>query len=299
MKYRHLAGIGFATIFGLTFLFTKQALNYVSPMGLIAYRFLVAWLLFALLLLFKIVKLEFPKKMFKYLILTSIFQPVIYFIAETYGLMYIGSGEAGLMIALIPIFVTLLSGLILKERPTKIQYLFIVLSVAGVMIIQLNQLGSSSEHWLGYLLLFIAVLAASFFNISSRHISKEVTPVTSTFMMTSMGALIFNIIYLIQLFIKGETSRYVTNLMHIELIMPILYLAILASVVAFFLVNFTLKYIPAHVSSIYSNISTVIALLAGLIVLDEHLYYFHYIGAIMIICGVYGTVKFQKYKRKL
>ena len=299
MKYKHLAGIGFATIFGLSFLFSKQALNYVSPMGLIAYRFLIAWILFVILILFKIVKIQYSKHMIKYLILTALFQPVIYFIAETYGLMYISSGESGLMIALIPIFVTLLSAWILKEKPKKIQYLFIFLSFIGVIIIQVNQLNSSSSYTHGYILLFIAVIAASLFNISSRYVSKEISPQTSTFFMTSAGALVFNIIYLLQLFSKGELNKYILNLEHIELLLPILYLSIFASVLAFFLVNLTLKHMEAHVSSIYSNISTVIALIAGMVILHEHLYIYHYIGALLIIIGVYGTVKFQKNKRKL
>ncbi len=298
MKYKHLAGIGFATIFGLSFLFSKQALTYVSPMGLIAYRFLLAWIVFMLLILFKVIKIEFPKHMFKYLILTAIFQPVIYFIAETYGLNYLGSGEAGLMIALIPIFVTILSALVLHEKPTYLQYISIIVSVIGVIIIQINQIGGSSDHLIGYIFLFVAVIAASLFNITSRHVSKEVKPETSTFIMTSMGALSFNIIYMIQLATHHELSNYYTNLFHIELLVPVFYLAILGSVIAFFLVNYTLQYMPAHVSSIYSNISTVIALLAGLIILNEQLYLYHYIGALFIILGVYGTVRFQKYKRK-
>ncbi len=299
MKYKHLAGIGFAIIFGLSFLFSKQALDYVSPIGLIAYRFLLAWLIFMGLLLFRVIKIEYPKHMFKHLILTAIFQPVIYFIAETYGLSYIGSGEAGLMIALIPIFVTILSTFVLKERATLIQYGFIILSVAGVGLIQVKQIGRSSDHIIGYICLFIAVIAASLFNISSRHVSKAVKPVTSTFMMTTMGAISFNIIYVIQLLSKDELSNYVSNLMHVELIVPIFYLGILASVLAFFLVNYTLQFMPAHISSIYANISTVIALLAGVFILHEHLYLFHCIGAMMILIGVYGTVRFQNYKRKL
>ncbi|QWB95249.1 DMT family transporter [Mycoplasmatota bacterium] len=295
MKYKHLAGIGFSIIFGLSFLFSKQALEFVSPIGLIAYRFLIAWLFFMLAYVFKLVKIQFDKKMFKYLLLCGLFQPVIYFMTESYGLNLLGTGEAGLMIAIIPIFVTILSAIFLKEMPRKSQIIFMLMSIIGVMVIQLSQLGHDNQL-LGFVFMFIAVIAASLFNITSRYISKTVTPITSTFFMTTMGALVFNTIYTIELLLNDSLSLYITNLNHIELIIPILYLGIVASVGGFFLVNTTLKHMPAHVSSIYTNISTVIAIVAGLLFLNEYLYIYHYIGAVLILVGVYGTVKFQSTK---
>lgn len=296
MKLKHVSGIGFATIFGLSFLFSKTALIYVSPLGLIAYRFLLAWTIFILLILFKIVKIEFKKHMLKFLLLSALFQPVIYFLAESYGLQYIGSGEAGLMIAIIPIFVTILSALILKEKPTPVQYLFIILSVLGVFVIQFNELSHASNQWIGFVLLFIAVLAASFFNITTRHITKTISPITSTFFMISIGAITFNTLYIINLSSQHQLSTYITNLNHIQLLLPILYLGSIASIGGFFLVNVTLKHMPAHVSSIYTNISTVIALIAGVIFLHEQLYWYHILGAVMILIGVYGTVRFHSYQ---
>jgi len=72
-------------------------------------------------------------------------------------------------------------------------------------------------------------------------------------------------------------------------------LGIIASIGGFFLVNFALSKVPAHVSSIYSNLSTIVALIAGAVLLSERLYYYHYIGGLMIIVGVYGTVRFNRY----
>jgi len=295
MKYKHLAGLGFSIIFGLSFLFSKQALIYVTPIGLIAYRFLFAWLTFLCLIIFKVIKINFKKSMIKYLILCGLFQPVIYFIGETYGLNLLGSGEAGLMIAMIPIFVVIFSAIFLKEYPTKVQYLFIFISILGVVIVQFRQF-TNQNQLLGFIFLFIAVIAASFFNITSRYISKTTAPITSTFFMTTIGAITFNLLYMIELLIKDDLSIYITSLAHIELIIPILYLSVVASLGGFFLVNTTLKHLPAHVSSIYTNISTVIAMLAGVIFLNESLTIYHYIGGLLIILGVYGTVRFQKHQ---
>ena len=113
----HIAGISFALIFGFSFMFSKIALESsdVTPMGLIAYRFLIAFLVFEVLRLTKVIKIRFNKEFAIPVFLVAFFQPILYFIFETYGLNLTSSSEAGMMIALIPIFVTIFSSFVLHE----------------------------------------------------------------------------------------------------------------------------------------------------------------------------------------
>jgi drug/metabolite transporter (DMT)-like permease len=296
-KNVHIAGLLFATIFGFSFMFSKVALDYISPIGLIAYRFLVAFLAFETLRRFKVVEIRFQRSHFKYLFWVAFFQPILYFLFETYGLQLTTSGEAGMMIALIPIVVTLLSAIILKESPNPIQIVFILLSVSGVLFIQLSksEAGISFEA-LGFFLLLGAVLAAALFNIASRNASKVMKPYEVTYFMMMFGAVIFNLLYLTELSFDGNLMGYFSNLNHIELILPILYLGTVASIGGFFLVNFALSKAPAHITSIYSNLSTIVAVIAGALLLNEPLQYYHLIGSLMIVSGVYGTVSFRKHR---
>lgn len=290
----HLAGVIYATIFGFTFMFSKVALDYVRPIGLIAYRFLIAIIVLEILRWFKVIHIRFEKKHFKHLFLVALFQPILYFIFETFGIRLTTSGEAGMMIALIPIFVTILSSVILKEAPKKIQIFFILLSVSGVLFIQIMKSSSGLDVNLwGLLLLLGAVISAALFNIASRNASKTLKPYELTYFMMLGGALVFNTLYIVQLSIESRLSDYFTNLSHLELVVPILYLGVIASIGGFFLVNFALSKVPAHVSSIYANLSTIVAIIAGAWLLNEKLYYYHFIGAFMIIIGVYGTVRFN------
>lgn len=290
----HLAGVIYATIFGFTFMFSKVALDYVRPIGLIAYRFLIAIIVLEILRWFKVIHIRFEKKHFKHLFLVALFQPILYFIFETFGIRLTTSGESGMMIALIPIFVTILSSVILKEAPKKIQIFFILLSVSGVLFIQIMKSSSGLDVNLwGLLLLLGAVISAALFNIASRNASKTLKPYELTYFMMLGGALVFNTLYIIQLSIESRLGDYFTNLSHLELVVPILYLGVIASIGGFFLVNFALSKVPAHVSSIYANLSTIVAIIAGAWLLNEKLYYYHFIGAFMIIIGVYGTVRFN------
>ena len=299
-KLVHLSGILFATIFGFTFMFSKVAMDYVTPMGLIAYRFLIAFLVIEVLRRFKVIHIRFEKRHFKHLFFVAIFQPILYFLFETYGLRLTTSGEAGMMIAMIPIFVTILSAVILKEKPKLFQVFFIILSVSGVLFIQISKStnGIQTGIW-GFVLLLLAVLSAALFNIASRSASRTIKPYELTYFMMFAGAITFNVIYLAQLTYENRVLDYFSNLQHIELLVPILYLGIVASVGGFFLVNFALSKLPAHVTSIYANLSTIVAIAAGAVLLSETLYIYHYIGSFMILIGVYGTVRLtSSIKRK-
>lgn len=297
-KIAHIAALSFAAIFGFSFMFSKVALDYVTPIGLISYRFLVAFIVFEMLRLMKVVTIRFQYKYLKSLILVAVFQPVLYFLFEVYGLARTSSSEAGMMIALIPIFVSILSALILKEKPKIIQLFFIVMSVFGIIYIQISKSSSGIDfEGIGFLLLFGAVLSAAIYNITSRSASKVLKPYELTYFMMLIGAVVFNVIYLIDLTGQDRLIDYVYNLRHIELLLPILYLGIVASIGGFFLVNYALSHLEAHVVSIYSNLATIVSILAGAIFLSETLYYYHYLGSVLIIVGVYGTVRFNRKKR--
>jgi len=293
-KIVHLAGVSFAVIFGFTFMFSKIALAEITPIGLIAYRFLVAFISIEILRWFKVIRISFKRASFLPLFLVAIFQPILYFLFETYGVDKTASGEAGMMIALIPIFVTILSSIIIKEKPRLIQVLFIIWSVSGVFLIQLMKSNSGlTIELLGFFLLLGAVISAAMFNIASRNASRTLKPYEVTYFMMLAGAVVFNLIYLIQLAFLGDVSLYFSYLFNPKLLLPIFYLGVIASIGGFFLVNFALSKLPAHVTSIYANLSTVVAVIAGAVFLNEQLYFYHFIGGFMIITGVYGTVRFN------
>jgi len=95
----------------------------------------------------------------------------------------------------------------------------------------------------------------------------------------------------IQLAAGQNLGDYFGSINNVEFIISIAYLGIVASIGGFFLVNFALGILPAHVSSIYANLSTVVAVIAGYLILKEAVYWYHLVGGIMIIAGVYGTAR--------
>lgn len=285
-----LAGIGSSSIFGLSFLFSKMALNVASTFELLSFRFLTAFSIMSVLIAFKVIRVNYNGKDIKGLFLLGFMEPIVYFIFETYGIKFSSSSMAGLMISLIPIFVTILSAYFLKEKPSGIQTIFIVLSVLGVMLIGvMGSSSSGSSSLFGILLLLGAVLSAAIFTILSRKLSTEFTSMELTYAMMVQAMIFFNGISIVQHIINKNIKAYFAPLTNTNFLISIGYLGILSSIVAYFLINFTLSKLEAAKSAVVSNIATIVSIIAGVLFFNEPFQLYHIIGSIMIILGVWGT----------
>lgn len=72
----YIAGIIYSSIFGFSFLFTKEGLEELPPFHLLAFRFSIAAILLSLLLLFRIIKLTSGIKKPGYYCYFLLFNPV-------------------------------------------------------------------------------------------------------------------------------------------------------------------------------------------------------------------------------
>jgi len=278
-------------IFGLSFLFTKVAIeSFDDVFHLLGLRFLLAVLGLTFLIFMGMIKVNLKGKSLKALFLISLFQPMLYFTFETFGIKYSSSSQAGVMIAFIPVVVTLFAVVFLKEKTSKFQLGFVILSVVGVLIMN-SDVSFTLDSLKGTLFLLGAVLSAAFYQVLSRHASKEYSSIEITYVMMCVGAIFFNIIGLFNASQAGTFTDYLKPLISLKLIGPLLYLGILSSVFAFFLINYVLSHVPASKASVLANLTTIIAIVAGVLFLDESFNLIKILGSLLILIGVYGTAK--------
>lgn len=284
----YLAGVTMSLIFGFSFLFSKAALETLSTFELLFFRFTTATITMTILILLGIIKVNLKDKNLKPLILVAFWQPIIYFIMETKGLQYTTSSEAGVMMAFIPVLVAILAAFLLDEKPSKIQWIFIAISVIGVISIVLGGGNLETKGQLkGIIFLLSAVFSAAMFNIYSRKASQNFTPYETTYSMMILGMITFGLLYLIQGILTGDLN--IITKISSKVVVSIFYLGVLSSVFAFLLVNYSLSKLPASQSSVFANLTTVVSVVAGITIRGESFELYKLIGAIMIIVGVWGT----------
>ncbi|MCJ7806843.1 MAG: DMT family transporter [Clostridia bacterium] len=287
----YLAGTGVSLAWGLSFMFTRGALDHISPFHLLGLRFAVAVAVMILLRFLKIIKIEATAADYITLLPLALFQPILYFSSETVGIFLTSASYSGMIIAAIPIFVAILSAIILREHPNRMQLIFILASVAGVIfIIFMDNHSIAGINPLGTLALLGAVTAAACYNIASRKASAKHPPLLITWVMMVVGAVVFNVIAMTQHLIEGNLENYITPLA--ELWTTVVYLGVVASVGAFFLYNYVLSNITATRASVFVNMVTVVAIATGVLFRGEVVFWYHLAGTAAILAGIWGTNRF-------
>lgn len=283
------------TIFGFSFLFSKVALQMTVPSVLLAVRFTTAFLVLNLIAFVgrkikkkdgtRLVEFSLKGKPFKYVLLLALFQPIVYFFGESYGIEYTSSAFAGTIIAVIPIMGIVCDVLIMKAGVTVKQVICAVVSVVGVAITTVSAEGMKSSV-LGIIFLLVAVIAASLFYVFSKKSGEHFNALERTYVMFAAGSLSYIIIAAIQCAGNYETL-VVAPVTTGSFWICILYLAVMSSVVAFIALNYGSSLVSVSEASLFANLTTVISIVAGVIVLGESFTVQQIIGAVLIIASVY------------
>ena len=284
-----LASLAGYSIFGFSFLFSKLALDMTAPFVLLAVRFLTAFLVLNLLLLTGRVKISLKNKPVLPLLLMGLVQPVIYFICEAYGIAMTSSSFSGVMIGLVPVAGLVFGVLFLREKCTVFQVICTLCSVVGVALTTGGGMGEFSLP--GFLLLLGAVTSGALFTVLSRSIADHFSSFERTYVMFALGSAVFTAIAAVES--RGNMAALAAPLTSPAFWGAVLYLAVVSSVCAFLLINFSLNHISAGRSLIFSNFTSVISVLAGIFIMGDTFSPIQLMGIVIITASVFG-VSWQK-----
>lgn len=275
------------SIWGLSFMASRVALDIAPVLILLSHRFLAAFVVMTVLCFTPIGGIHLRGKPMLPLLLLGICEPVVYFIGEQYGILHSSTIFSGVMIALIPIASTLTAIPVLGEKPTVLQMLYSLLSVGGVIGIGLLTKNSGSLDLIGIMGLLVAVFAAVVYNLLSRGISKQYTPFERTYAMLSIGAAVFTVMAVIS--VHGDTAAYLQPLSQGIYLLALIFLSAGCSVISFFLSSYALTKLTVARSTVFANLTTAISIFAGVVFLHEP---FSIVGLFCcgaILIGIYGV----------
>lgn len=279
----YVAQIAASVIFGLSFLFSKLALNLTTPFVLLGVRFIVAFLVMNLLVLSGKVHLSLKGKPIRKLLMMGMIQPVFYYIVENYGIAMSSTSISGIILGTMPVSGLILAALLLHERCTPLQIVCAVGSVIGVVFTSTG--GSGTSSLLGILLLVAASVSASLFNVISHSISDIFTPFERTYVMFALGCATYPAIALIQN--RSDLSAILIPLQAPQFWVSIVYLAVVSSVCAFMLINYAVSYVSATMISMFANLSTVVSVLAGIFIMGDSFVPTQIVGIVIIAVCIF------------
>ena len=281
-----LCACGCEALFGLSYAFTKQATDAASPLALLGWRFLIAFVVMILLVAVRAVKVDLKGKPLRPLLLVALFSPCLYFVGETVGISHTTASESGVFLACIPIASLVASTLLLRKRPTKLQVTGILVTLAGVLVTVFAVGSSSSLSPIGYGFLPLAVVSYALYTVSVDRAARF-SGMEITFVMLAVGAAVFVALA----FAEGAAGGTLQELATLPFSNPAfavaaLYQGIGCSVAAFFLSNVAIARIGVNRTVSFIGIATVVSIAAGTLLLGEPFTVSQAVGAAVIVAGV-------------
>ena len=276
-----LAALAGNSISGFNFIFIKTALHIVEPFTMLAVRFSVALLVMSVIALTGLTRIRFKGKKLGGLLCLGMI-PVVYSFFESYGLKYVATSVAGVLFALIPVVVTVLGVLFLKEKPALVQIISILVSVSGVAVISILGQSAGQTSVLGMILIFGGVMCASAYTLLSRKLASVFTPFERTYVTGGLAAAVYTACAIIS---SGrdffhQVAAAATN---ISFVFSILYLAVIFSVGATILTNYAIGKMSVSRSSSFTNLNTVVTVAVGVMILHEPFSWWQAAAALLVV----------------
>ena len=298
--YPYIAVVVAMLIWSASGIAVKAALVAFSPLTLIVLRFTGAVVLMALLgLLFRKSPLLGLQKIEKgdwwLFVLGGFFQPILYFILETYTYRALASPTiAETFLSTNPLIAPIFAWLILRERVTRNNIWGILVSTAGMLLLVLAGAENFEigDVW-GIPLALVTVCAAAGYSIVLKKIPERYSPLSIVLYVQLIGLCFF---YPLWFVMDGDWSLVVGRWSLVDNLSSLVgvgYLAVLSSVVAFILFCYSVRCIGVTQANIFNNIRPVFTAVMMLLFFGEHLPLVKWVGIAMVIVGLFVSQKRQ------
>lgn len=274
-------------IWGVNFLFMKFALNEIPPMVLGMLRFFCV--VFPAVFLLKRPPVPWYV-LAAYGLTISFGQFALMFTALDWGL---PTGLAALMLQVQVFFTVLIAGIVLREPVLAHHLLGMFTAAVGLVFIGIG-------HYQGQLPLtaMLPVFGAAASWACGNIIVKRIGPVNALSLVVWGGIPALCAFALASLMLYGADglAQHTANLTW-KGIVGILFLAYVASLVGYTGWGALLAKHPAGKVTPFALLVPVIALLAGCLVLNERLALWHWLGIIIVMCGLTLHIFGSKWRR--
>lgn len=276
-------------IWGTTWLFIKIGLVDLPPLTFASLRFILALFVVGSIIFVKNIPLPKTRDQWKLLLITGILQFSINYSLVFWSELYISSGLAAVLQAMITVFGLGLAAIYLpEEKITWLKIAALGIGITGVAVIFIEQLQVNDVMaFAGCVAIVIGAFAAAYASILTKSKGGNLHPATLVFGQMLCGILPI----IITAFLKeGNPFDHEYSTMAI---ISVVYLAVFGTVISFWLYYWLLDKVESTKAMTIALVTPFVAVICGSVFLDEKLLPQTLFGGILILASV-GLIVFRK-----
>jgi drug/metabolite transporter (DMT)-like permease len=276
-------------IWGSTWLFIKIGLADLPPFTFAGIRFLIASVILASLITIRRVPWPRTRNDWSLIAIVGFLQFSLNYGLVFWGEQHIPSGLAAVLQATFPLFGMIIAHLYLpQERMTMAKVFGVLLGVFGVAVIFSDQLSiGGTLALLGSIALVLSAFFGSYGNVLVKAKSGKIDP-----MVLAAGQMIFGFVPLLTIGIITEGNPLQLRWTRMAVI-SLMYLVVVGSVIAFALYYWLVRNMEVTKTMLIALVTPVVAVILGMIVLDEQFNWRLLAGGACIIFGL-GLIVWRK-----
>lgn len=191
----------------------------------------------------------------------------------------------------LPLITLLASWLLLSHRPTHWQLLGIVISLCGVLTIissgNIEQLLTLAFNH-GDVMIFGIACCWSIYSVLLRKYPLSLHPIALLFVLMAAGLPFLLVLYLFELSVVPAFSLSQQSWVLIT------YTALFPSVCAYLFWGFGVKEVGPNIAALSCYLMPLFTAMLAVPLLGETLYWYHYLGGVLILCGLYFGSVFKR-----
>jgi len=276
------SALGAAFFWSFSFIWFKIAYLGYNPITVVIFRLAISAVLITIIAAF-LKRLQKPSiKDFWLFVLMAFFEPFIYFLGESYGLKYVSSTVAAVIVATIPLISPVFAWYFFKERLKWMNIAGLAFSFLGVGLVVLNGSFKFDVSPLGVGLEFIAVLAAIAYSLVLRKLVTRYNTLSIIAYQNIIGVVLFLPVWLLV-----DFNDFISRPFHPEAFRAIILLAVFASTLAFVFFTQSIRQIGVNRSNSFINLIPVFVAILSFFILNEALIGQQIIGILIVVAGLF------------
>jgi drug/metabolite transporter (DMT)-like permease len=268
-------------IWGGSFLFVEYALTALTPIGVAFWRTVFGAL--AMLIAIAIYRSKLPTSFdaWKKMTIAGMFMSSVPFTLFAYAQTYVSSALASIINAVTPIATVVVMLIAFRSEKLKPHVVVgLLVGLVGVLVVLGVWQGFGDNEPLAIIALLVAVTC---YGIGTPYVRKYVAPLklsteVSVFGQIGTAAITLLPVYLI-------SGQYFTSAPSLAAIGSVIAIGALGSGVAYLLYYKVLDVVGSAIAASVTYITPVIAVILGVLLLNEQLHWYEPVGGVIVILG--------------